>query len=160
MPCWGWGESYLSIGAYDSAVEVFSETLSTAGPWEIGPALSGRGQAYAGLGEWQAALSDLDGALVADMPDEKRAEVYGRRAAVQAELDEWEQAVADWTQAYRLSMDPQYLYQRGMAYLVLEEWVLAKEDLTDYVAAAGEGGNPEWLQTAETWLATQSAEEP
>ena len=157
----GLGESYLTVGAYESAFTVFSETLATAGPWEVGPALSGRGQAHAGMGSWQDALADFDGALAADMGDEMRAKVYGRRAAVHAVLEEWEPAVADWSQAYRLSMDPQYLYRRGMAYLEMEELVLAEEDLANYVAAAGEaGGNPEWLQAAKAWLATLPAEEP
>ena len=116
---------------YDAAIEVFTQAIDvipTAG------AYVNRGRARSGLGQDVEALQDMDEAIALAPEDTF---MYLSRAVIQGQLENWLDALVDFTTVLRL--DPTYAdayYGRGLAYIMIGNDSLAIQDLETFVALA------------------------
>lgn len=114
---------YTALGQHDRAVQDCETALRLRPGWI--PAVYGRGRANFYNGEFARSLPDIEAALKA----EPSAAHYTARCSVRVALDMLEGAVADCTEALKLS--PTFIFamnSRGAAYLKLGEPKKALDD--------------------------------
>jgi len=151
------GESYLQAQAYATALQVYSNTLPLAGPWEGSSVHLGQGRAYLGLGELETALAEFEQAITTATLIEERASALRWQSEVYLILGQVEEAVVNLTLAHELTEDPIYLYWRGLAYQAAEDFAAAEADLTAFVQDADPKlVEPAWLEDAQARLAALS----
>lgn len=129
-------DSHLASGDYAAAAAVVGEVLPLISIRERGRALAARGRAYAGLENYEAALSDLTEALGFARNADEKAAILADRGVVRASLGQIEDAIIDLTAAYNLTADPRILYQRGMLWQRIGREQAAMADLRAFLELA------------------------
>lgn len=155
------GESLLAAGDYPSALEVFDRAADLAAPLEMARALAGRGRAYAGMGDHEAALAEFSSALVYAATADERAGVLEWRSESYAASEQYAEAIADLTEAHDLVPIPLYLYRRGVLYQAAGDYGAAVADLTSFLETADpEKIDPEALHDCRKRLEELAAGSP
>jgi WD40 repeat protein/Tfp pilus assembly protein PilF len=137
VACNDWGERLRQADRTEEAEEAFGEALARLDELATTfPSLKAyreqgaqghhlRGHAFLSQGEWQKALDDL-GAAIKEQPDPH---LYIDRAKAYFALRQWQNVVADCTNA--IELNPEYsdaYHQRAHAYENLDEWQKALDD--------------------------------
>lgn len=116
---------------YDEAIEVFTQAIDVI---PTGGAYVNRGRARSGLGQDVEALQDMEEAIALAPED---AFMYLSRAIIHGQLENWLDALVDFTTVLRL--DPTYVdayYGRGFVYFMIGIDSLAIQDLETSIALA------------------------
>lgn len=149
----GLGESYLALGEYAAARQVYSDTLSLAPPRTQGQVLTGRARAYFGEQEFGAAITDLDEALLFARTQEEKAIMLQWRSQSYAGLGLYEEAIIDLTEIYEQTPSPLLLYQRAVWHQASGNTEEAIADLRIFIEEASpEETDPAVLEDARIRL--------
>ncbi len=128
------GYTFFSQGRYAEAISSFTKALEYR-PDEV-VVFNGRAGAYAGLGQVDKALDDLNRAIELD-PDDPVA--YGLRGTILSKTDR-QAAFDDLNRAIELSPEPALAYSdRGNVYLELGDYEAALADFNQAIALDPDG---------------------
>lgn len=128
------GYAYLNLQKFESAIADFTKAISI-NP-EDGTSYPFRGLAYRFSGKLEQALTDYSRAIelnkkYGDRSNSMQAVNYSHRGDVYLQLQDYERAAFDFTQAIQLAPEDLSSYRnRGKAYVALQEYDKAITDFT------------------------------
>ena len=124
------GLAHLNDGAYEDAIDLLGKAIRLS-LGDIAEIYLYRGEAYAYLERWEAALEDFNQAL---RREPYMAEAYNERGNLWRFQEKYEQALEDYGVAIRVDPDHyEAYYNRALAYEEMREWEKACTDLTQTI---------------------------
>ncbi|MBN1314638.1 MAG: tetratricopeptide repeat protein [Anaerolineales bacterium] len=132
----GLAESYLMMGDFPAAIQIYSQTLPLASTAYIGRVYSGLGRAHLGMGNFDLAVDDLTQAIAHADDDDTKGALLSWRSEAYAGLGQIEDAIADLTLAMQYDQSPVLYYRRGLLLLDQGDEKRANRDFMAFLDAA------------------------